>query len=364
MLSEKQISQPFSERYYDNQHLIDRLREHNSRLDKQLVELKESINQVNNKRKALTDSQQLKTFNDVTVTRLLAKRFSTAFNEENYHKCIHDIQIALLYLSGFIVVTALSWLTISNTNFLTNSDFSYNAGLLGGFLMLCSIFYALLKRIRFIYAMGHNETWFYAHLVCGVLGTMIILFHTTFQIKSINSGVALTCLLLVIISGILGRYICTLLSYQAQKIYDKIGSQEIALINSLAKYRQSTDKGVKSGISSLLAVGLGKKKHWYKKMVDLFKLPFYTLRLYIKLKKNLKNSFNEVSLKNEWHNSVLKEKLSESRALARRYVQNIFLLSVTQLASDALIHWRTIHSSVLYLLTLTAVGHIIAIHMY
>ena len=364
MLSQKQNREPFSERFYDNQHLIDQLREHNTRLDQQLVELKQSFKQANNKRKALSNSQELKAYNDVTVTRLLAKRFAVGFNEANYFKCIREMQVALLYLSGFIVVTAMSWLVISNTNFLTNSDFSYNAGLLGGFLMLCSIFYAMFKRIRFIYAMGHNETWFYAHLVCGVLGTMIVIFHTTFQIKSVNSAVALTCLMLVIVSGIFGRYICTFLSYQTQKIYDQIGNQEISLINSLARYRQSTDKSVKSGISKLLAIGLGNQKRWYTKAIDFFKLPCYALSLHFKLRKNLKGTFRKISDEKDWHKDVLKDQLRESRKLARGYVKNIFLLGFTQLVSDLFAHWRTLHTSVLYLLTITAVGHIVAIHMY
>jgi hypothetical protein len=364
MLSEKQTSHPFDERYYDNQHLIDRLREHNNHIDKKLIELKQSFKQVNNKRKALSNSQELKEYNDVTVTRLLAKRFSTAFNEENYQKCIRDIQIALLSLSGFMIITALAWLTISNTNFLTNSDFSYNAGLLGGFLMLCSIFYALLKRIRFINAMGHNETWFYAHLICGVLGTMIVLFHTTFQIKSINSGVALTCLLLVIVSGIFGRYVCTILLYQAHIIYEKIGLQEISLINALAKYRQTTSKNVKFGISRLLAIGLGKGKRWYEKVFNLVKLPYYTFSLYFNLRTSLNDSFSKIAIEKNLEDSELKEQLKDKRILARQYVKNISLLCLTQITSDILVHWRTIHSSILYLLTLTAVGHIVAVHMY
>lgn len=364
MLSQKQSSEAFTERYYDNQHLIDRLRENNTRLDRQLVELKQSINPPSNKRKALSSSQELKTYNDVTVTRLLAKRFASAFNEGNYFRCIRDIQICLLYLSGFIVATALSWLVISNTNFLTNSDFSYNAGLVGGFLMLCSIFYAMFKRIKFIYAMGHNETWFYAHLICGVLGTMIVIFHTTFQIKSINSAVALTCLGLVIVSGIFGRYIGTLLAFQMQKIYERIGPQEISLINSLARYRQTTDKKVKCGISRLLAIGLGNQKRWYTKAIDFIKLPCYALSLHYKLSKSLKTTYKAIAREKGWDRKEFKEHLSETRMLTRGYVKNIFLLGFTQMVSDLFVHWRTIHTSVLYLLTLTAVGHIVAIHMY
>ena len=363
MLSEKQISQPFSERLYDNQELINRLRDSNNRIDSQLEELK-NVTFLKPRRKALTDTNELKTFNEVTVTRLLAKRFPVAFNETNYQKCIRELQIALLTLSGFIIITALSWITLSNTNFLVNSDFSYNAGLLGGFLMLVSVFYALLKRIKFIYAMGHNETWFYAHLVCGVLGTMIILFHTTFQIKSFNSAIAFICLLVVIVSGMFGRYICTLLSFKLQLIYDRIAEHELDLINMFTRHNQSTDKQAKSHLSKLLATGMGKKNHWYSHLTLLIHLPKRALKFYLAVSSNLKSLYRTVAERNHWNDFELKTSIKDGRKMARQYTRDIILLSLTQFASDMLSHWRTIHSSTLYLLTLTAIGHIVAVHMY
>lgn len=364
MLSEKQINQPFSERLYDNQHLINKLRDSNNRIDNELEELKKVTYLKPKKRKALTDTNELKTFNDVTVTRLLAKRFAVPFNESNYSKCIRELQVALLSLSAFIIITALSWITISNTNFLTSSDFSYNAGLFGGFLMLCSVFYALLKRVKFIYAMGHNETWFYAHLVCGVAGTMIIFFHTTFQIKSLNSAIAFGCLMVVMVSGMFGRYICTLLSFQLQKIYDRIGEYELDLINTFVNHSQSSNKEAKQRLSKLLATGMGKKKNLREQLIQLFYLPKRALSFYLVMANNIKTLYKAVAERNQWNDLALKNSITDGKKIARQYTKNIILLSLTQFLSDILSHWRIIHTSTLYLLTLTATGHIIAIHMY
>lgn len=364
MLSEKQTAQPFSERFYDNQPLIDRLRERNTHIDDQLVELKQKIGRVNKKRKPLTKTQELKDYNDVTVTRLLAKRFSVSFNEQNYSKCIHDIQVATLALSAMFMVTGFAWLIISNANFVEDSNFSYNGGLLGGFLMLCSVFYALLKRIKFVYAMGHNETWFYAHLICGIGGTMLVIFHTMFQIKSFNSGVALFCLTLVIISGIFGRYICSLLSFKVQQFYDRIGLMELEIINSLARHHRQTGKAVKASMTRLLVTGMGKNKTWKRKCVDVCRLPWQSVSFYFKLKNDLKQTYKNIAQASSWNDHELKLNIKDSVSLARRYVTNIFLLCITQVTADILTHWRTIHSSILYLLVFTASGHIVAVHMY
>ena len=364
MLTDRKIDVDFSKPITGNQALIDELREHNNRIDGQLVELKKKIKLVKNKRKLLTCGDDLIKHNDVSVTRLLAKRFPTKFNNENYYRCIHEIQVALLFLSAFIVITAMSWLVISNTNFLVNSDFSYNVGLLGGFLMLCSIFYALLKRIKFINAMGHNETWFYAHLACGVIGTMLIFFHTTFQINSFNSGVALLCLTIVIVSGIFGRYICTLLSFITQRLYLAISDKELVLINSLLQHHQSTSKPVKSSITRLLATGINKPRHWYQLFTSLVLLPYRMLSLFFSLNRNLKSIFNEIGKRHSWDKEKKSTTRKENRQLALSYSRSIALLSLTSIFSNVFSYWRTIHTSVLYLLTLSAIAHIFAVHMY
>jgi hypothetical protein len=51
--------------------------------------------------------------------------------------------------------------------------------------------------------------WFRAHMVLGVLGPVLVLFHSNFKTGATNSNVALACMLLVSGSGLFGRYFYT-----------------------------------------------------------------------------------------------------------------------------------------------------------
>lgn len=367
MLSEKKAVNPFTERQYDNSELLDKIRQSDTHLNDQLAEAKQKFKIIENKKfrkQALTRPEDLVKYNDVTVTRLLAKRFGTVFNTTSYQKSRRDLQVALLSLSALLVIVSGGWIAISNTNFLATGDFAYNAGLLGGFLMLCSIFYALLKRIRFINALGKNETWFYAHLICGIVGPLLIIFHTAFQIKSVNSGVAFFCLLAILLSGLFGRYIYTHMSYRAHRIYRDVGDVELDLLSGLQNHQCSTSKSTKSALTQLIVNGLKKPKYWFQNIPQILKMLLSAAACYRSLMRDVKSTCSKAKTRYKWDKATYKEMLKDNKHLVRSYIFRIIKLSMMSMAQNLLASWRTFHVNLLYLLTLTATAHIIAVHMY
>ena len=368
MLSEKQSTPPLTETRYDNQALIEKIRDTNNHLSDQVADLKNKLKIVETKKhqekNTLQQPSDLVNYNDVTVTRLLAKRFASQLNLENYRKSIHELQVALMTFSGLLLLVSVTWLFISNANFLANGDFAYNAGLFGGFLMLCSIFYALMKRIRFINALGRNETWYYAHLVCGIVGPLLIILHTTFQIKSINSAVAFFTMFVIMLSGMFGRYIFTIFSFKSHRLYQRIGKLELSLIRNLHQHQHTTTKPVKSSLTRFAVSGLKKPKYWFQNIPQMLKVPFYAISYHFTLQRELRRMFREIGKRNAWDKQTIKETLASNKRIARKYTFNILLLSLISMTQNLLQNWRMIHANLLYLLTLTATAHIVAVHMY
>jgi hypothetical protein len=367
MLSQKQPANPFTERQYDNPALLDKIRQSNTRLDEQIAEVKQKFKIIDNRkssRPVLTRPEDLVKYNDVTVTRLLAKRFASAFNHENHKKALRDLQVALLSTSALLIVVSSGWLVISNTNFLANGDFAYNAGLLGGFLMLCSIFYALMKRIRFINALGRNETWFYAHLVCGVAGPLLIIFHTAFQIKSVNSGVAFFCMLTILLSGLFGRYVFTLLSFRTHRIYQSVGEVELDLFSTLLDYQSTTSKPTKTALTQLIVSGLKKPDYWFHNIPQFFRMLFNALTCYRALVQDIKQTCTITRERRQWDKKTYRGNTADIKKMARSYIYRIIKLSLLSIIQNLLVNWRTLHTNLLYLLALTATAHIVAVHMY
>ncbi len=117
---------------------------------------------------------------------------------------------ALLRIGIALTVIALllaSWVVHSRFPYQSGRGVGYALGLVGGLLMLGLLLYPLRKRLRFMHSWGALKYWFRFHMLGGVVGPALVLFHSTFQVGSINAAVALTCMLLVVASGLVGRYI-------------------------------------------------------------------------------------------------------------------------------------------------------------
>ncbi len=85
----------------------------------------------------------------------------------------------------------------------------YALGIIGGSLMLMILLYPARKRLTRIGFPGSIKAWFTAHMVLGIVGPIIILYHSNFSLGALNSNVALYAMLLVSGSGIIGRYFYT-----------------------------------------------------------------------------------------------------------------------------------------------------------
>jgi hypothetical protein len=112
----------------------------------------------------------------------------------------------------FLVTVALiGWgYSFPTEQYLTpQSGVGYALGIVGGSSMLLLLVYPLRKRIRALSFIGTTKRWFQAHMALGVIGPVLVLFHSNFSLGAANSNVALACMLVVSGSGLFGRYFYT-----------------------------------------------------------------------------------------------------------------------------------------------------------
>lgn len=94
-----------------------------------------------------------------------------------------------------------------------HAGLGYALGIVGGSLMLLLLLYSARKRAPWLGFLGSVTGWFEAHMVLGVVGPILILFHANFRLGATNSNVALFCMLVVAGSGLVGRYIYSRIHY-------------------------------------------------------------------------------------------------------------------------------------------------------
>ena len=73
----------------------------------------------------------------------------------------------------------------------------YWLGITGGSMMLLLLIYSARKRFAWLRWLGGIPAWFEIHMMLGVVGPLLVLFHANFRLGATNSNVALICMLVV-----------------------------------------------------------------------------------------------------------------------------------------------------------------------
>lgn len=242
----------------------------------------------------------------------------------------------------------------------------YNLGLSGGLMMLVMLLYPLRKRARFMKDMGLLPSWFMWHMILGILGPALVVFHSTFTIRSINAGVAMTCMMLVSGSGIFGRFFYTKVHYglygrQAtlkglQQEMEKTGGYQRSfmafapdIVNRLEQFRSQADEQ-KGGLSHFLTTGL--RAAWLSRsLVNELHREMYTL-----------------AREKHWERGPIKQELDalygEYSTQIRNYIRMLRDTSQFRMYEKLFSLWHIFHIPLIYMLVFSGVYHVIAVHMY
>ena len=108
---------------------------------------------------------------------------------------------------AFISLALAAWPVSKGWLIKPGTGLGFYFGLVGGVMMLLMLLYPLRKHVSWARSWGPLRYWFMVHMVFGIGGPALVLFHSTFHVKSLNAGVALYSMLLVALSGIIGRFI-------------------------------------------------------------------------------------------------------------------------------------------------------------
>lgn len=117
------------------------------------------------------------------------------------------VAVSSTVASAVISLALLAWAVRRGDVYTSASDLGYWLGVAGGSLMVVLLIYPLRKRFRMLAVLGPLKHWFRFHIVAGIVGPAIVLFHSTFHVGSFNAAIALACMLLVVASGLVGRFI-------------------------------------------------------------------------------------------------------------------------------------------------------------
>ncbi len=264
----------------------------------------------------------------------------------------------LLMITGFL---SAAWYVWTDAPYTSDSNIAYNLGLGGGLLMLSVFLYPLRKRLRILRPLGPLRHWLKFHLLAGVLGPLLILFHSTFQVHSLNAGIALGSMLLVVSSGLVGlllyRRIYRGLNGRRNTLRDLQDSlqQQLELISSAHDLPAEIKEGIEQ--SALLASATPEGR-WQR--VAHFLLLGYRRRATARRARRTLKSYEQADKGSGKTQQDLTGILANIDATLRVAQTAAQFATYERLFS----YWHTVHIPFLFMLFFTAVVHVIAVHAY
>lgn len=273
---------------------------------------------------------------------------------------------ALTYLLGVACLVGVAWFLGRWADFEPGSATGYRLGLAGGIMMLILFLYPLRKHFRFMHGWGPAKYWFAVHMAMGILGPLFILAHSRFQVGSINAGVALVCMSLVAGSGIIGRFIYVKIHHG---LYGHRASLEemrvlAGLHSAEVQSRLHFAPRVEAALTTFESRALRRQGNALANIWAFVTLPLHARWVYWQSARELKRLYANHAEARNWEPVKRQRRLKAARQLVMTYlrgVQNVAHFSTYERLFSL---WHVLHVPLVYMLVLSAIAHVVAVHMY
>lgn len=266
-----------------------------------------------------------------------------------------------------IVIAIIAWgFYIRPDEVLTaESGFGYALGIIGGSLMLFLLLYPVRKKMMIGKYLGSVPFWFKLHMFLGVVGPIAILYHANFSMGSLNSSVALWCMILVAGSGLVGRYFYSKIHYglygrkasldELNKIIDS-DEHQLSVVyklmpevtQQLKKYHAESHKQLGFAASLFRFFYLG------------FRVRFAALIIPFKLSRVLRVHAD----KSNWTN----EQTDKNYKVLKKHLKN-YLSAIVRSCEFSIYEglfglWHVLHYPLFLMMVISGIVHVFAVHMY
>jgi len=272
-----------------------------------------------------------------------------------------------VYGYAFLVAALIAGWLLRDLNLVDPNDgLGYWRGIVGGSLMLFLLLYPAGKKSTILRRLGVVKHWFRIHMIFGLVGPLLILYHCNFSVDAINSTVALYSMVAVAISGIIGRYFYTRIH---RGLYGKRANIEELRedITDATENSHGLAAILPKFISELHTVSANLIGDEYTRSISMrhclsWVVKYYVvrLRLYLLINQELRAQ----TASSQAMNSNAKNLRKTANAYAAKQVGLMRQVAQLALYERLFSLWHVFHMPLFLLLVASALVHVLAVHMY
>jgi hypothetical protein len=230
--------------------------------------------------------------------------------------------------------------------------------LTAGIMILLACTYSLAKHFKiFRPGGGMMKAWLRVHIAFGVIGPLLGIVHSTFTFHSINGGVVLVSMLLVFVSGVMGRYLYSKVHYGLGGKRAQINDVQNILNETVCSHSQDQlDAFKRNTLAASKSIGRASwHLFWYGLNSRILRR-----RVVSRTRSELKTALKAKTLTR----SQYKLELKQAKKQVNAYLTVLRKVAFFSFYERFFAFWRHAHVPLLYLLLISGVAHVFYVHMY
>jgi len=264
------------------------------------------------------------------------------------------------------VLVVFGFLMRGEQHLTAESGLGYILGIIGSLLMLVLMLYPLRKKARFMRNWGSIPHWFRFHMMAGIIGPVMVLFHANFQLGSLNSKVVLGSTLLVAGSGIFGRYLYTKIHYglygkraSLEQLHDLISNNQDNLA-AVFVYAPKIQQRLLSFDEAVLKPSSGVLQSIGRVFMIDFRRRWTQVRITLVLRRALKVT----ARRNQWSRREKTRQFRAANRLISKHLTAVLKVAEFSFYERFFSLWHILHMPLFLLLVIALLMHVVAVHMY
>jgi hypothetical protein len=270
-----------------------------------------------------------------------------------------------VYAALAVLVWGARQLSLLNL-FTAGDDVGYWLGVAGAVMMLLLFSYPLRKHFRFANRWGPVKGWLVIHMVLGIGGPLLILVHSGFRFGSLNAGVALYSMIIVALSGVVGRFIYMRVNrglygetVSLQELKGRAGIEQEG-VRSRLNFAREVERTLLAFAEHERAARPG----WRSYLRRVFVLPWTQWLVYWRCAHLLLEPSARLAAQLQWNPEKVVDHRRLARKLVRRYLNAEVRVAQFSAYEWMLSAWHVAHIPFVYLLVISTLVHIFAVHAY
>jgi len=206
-------------------------------------------------------------------------------------------------------------------------------GWAGSFMMMFMMLYSVRKRVSFLSNFGSLRYWLRGHMFLGIMGPLLVTFHTTFKFNGIIAT-SFWCMIVTMVFGILGRYIYVQIPRSLSGTEMQVSDIDVELKSLDSELDRHLGRKSTTGLMALIDGGQEEMESF-----SPLKALFFMITM------DLKNRMRIISIRKKLKTGFGLERSVRRSVISRIRERNLLLRKKRLLAtSHKLLHyWHVLH---------------------